>query len=126
MINYNRWATERVYRQNLATQLGLPFTDAGIHTVHKTAGGSSFDGLRYNGEAGQMKVLERWKAYQTDPTYRQLFDPTLVDLAQRIFGVLPGTATWLAELPTGQPTTQPLASLPGLNANSLRRSLPPA
>lgn len=119
LINYNRWATERSYRQQLAEQLGLPFTDVGIHTVHKTAGGSSFDGLRYNGEAGQMKVLERWKAYQADPTYRQLFDPTLVDLSQRIFGSLPGTAAWLAEqqhpVVVHPPAIEPDEAQPGVS-----------
>lgn len=98
LINYNRWATEPAYRQQLTAQIGLPFTDAGIHTVPQTAGGSSFDGLRYNGAAGRMKVLERWKAYQADPSYRRLFEPAVVELSEQIFGSLPGAAALLDDI----------------------------
>ncbi len=88
LINYNRWATERSYRAQLAAQLGLHFTDAGISTVHRTAGGSSFDGYRYDGDASKMRVLDRWKVYQHDPHFRQLFDRDMVNTARRIFGPL--------------------------------------
>jgi hypothetical protein len=90
LINYNRWVTEPPYRQQLATQLGLNFTDATINNVHKTAGGSSFDGSRYDGHASRMKVLERWKFYQDDPTYRQILHPELIAYGTRLFAPLPG------------------------------------
>lgn len=83
-IYYNRWVTDRAYRQQIATRLGLRFSDATIDTVHSTGGGSSFDGVRYNGAARQMKVLERWKVYQHDPAYVRIFDPELVMLSRRI------------------------------------------
>lgn len=83
-IYYNRWVTDRAYRQQIAARLGLPFSDAGIDRVPDTAGGSSFDGMRYDGAARQMKVLERWKVYQHDPGYLRLFDDEVVDLAQQL------------------------------------------
>lgn len=83
-LYYNRWATDRTYRQQIAARLGLSFSDKGIARVPKTAGGSSFDGMRYDGAAGRMKVLERWKVYQHDPAYLRLFDPQLVDLAWQL------------------------------------------
>jgi hypothetical protein len=90
LINYNRWATEQAYRRQLAAQLGLRFTDAGFLTVQKTGGGSSFDGLRYDGQAERMKTLERWKVYQDDPSFRKIFDLEAVGLASQIFGALSG------------------------------------
>lgn len=83
-IYYNRWVTDCRYRQQIAGQLGLRFSDAGIDRVARTGGGSSFDGMHYDGAARQMKVLERWKVYQHDPAYRRLFDPALVELARRL------------------------------------------
>jgi hypothetical protein len=90
LVNYNRWATERVYRAQLAAQLGLTFTDAGVNSVAGTAGGSSFDGARFDGSAHNMKVLERWKVYQNDLTYRQRLQADWLDYTARIFGPLPG------------------------------------
>jgi hypothetical protein len=90
LINYNRWVTEPPYRQQLAVKLGLNFTDASINTVHKTAGGSSFDGSHYDGHASRMKVLERWKFYQNDPTYQQILHPELVTYGMKLFAPLPG------------------------------------
>lgn len=50
-ILYNRWAADSVYREHIAQHLGLTFTDEGIDTVAACNGGSSFDGLRYDGRA---------------------------------------------------------------------------
>jgi hypothetical protein len=112
LINYNRWATERSYRQKLAARLGLHFTDASINQVPATGGGSSFDGMRYAGDAGNMKILERWKVYQDDPSYLQNLSPKLVDYAVRLFNPFPEvkellnsnastTACWFKEKETG-------------------------
>jgi hypothetical protein len=83
-VYYNRWVTDRAYRQQIAARMGLPFSDTGIDRVPSTGGGSSFDGLRYDGAARQMKVLERWKVYQHDPDYLRLFDAQVLDLAQQL------------------------------------------
>jgi hypothetical protein len=89
LINYNRWVTERSYRQKLAARLEVDFTDASINTVPATGGGSSFDGSRYDGAASKMKVFERWKVYKDDPSYLQMLEPILVDYARRLFDPFP-------------------------------------
>lgn len=81
-ISYNRWVTDRDYRRRLAEQLNLPFTDAGFEEVAHTGRGSSFDGLRYDGRASRMKVLERWKTFADDPEYRHLFDDEMIRLSE--------------------------------------------
>lgn len=89
LISFNLWAVSREYREKLSEELGIPFTDKGFREVPKVAGGSSFDGTKFSGEAHKMNVNERWKKYATDPEYRELFDPELQELAFRVFGNIP-------------------------------------
>lgn len=88
-ISYNRWAACRDYRRAIADRLGLAFTDDGVDEVARCGGGSSFDGLRFDGRARGMPVSERWRHFAADPGYRRLFDRETVDLARAIFGDLP-------------------------------------
>jgi hypothetical protein len=100
-VLYNRWVTDPAYRAELAEQLGIPFTDAGRDEVAPwgpTTWGDSFDGLAYDGRAGEMPVLERFRWCADDPFYRGLFDGELLDLAERIFGPLPGAEALLPPL----------------------------
>jgi len=93
-VSFNRWVADRGYREALAARLGLAFTDAGLGAVARwgpTAWGDSFDGLAYDGRAGEMALAERFRWCAGDPFYRGLFDAELVELAERIFGVVPGT-----------------------------------
>ncbi|EKV32653.1 hypothetical protein C882_2732 [Caenispirillum salinarum AK4] len=106
-ILYNRWASERAYRAEIAARLGLSFTDAGIETVAACNGGSSFDGLAYDGRAGAMRVTERWRAYADDTEYLSLFDAEMVDLSRQLFGPPPH----LPRLPETAPA-QPAAAAP--------------
>lgn len=86
MVSFNRWATEPIYRSALAGALGLQHdADAG-RSVARCAGGSSFDGTAFDGRAGEMRVLERWRTAGDDPRYHALFTPPLVTLSRRIFG----------------------------------------
>jgi len=113
-VSFNRWVAERGYREALAGQLGFPFTDAGIGAVARwgpTAWGDSFDGLAYDGRAGEMALAERFRWCAGDPFYRGLFDAELVDLAERIFGVLPGTEEIAAEA-RARRARRPMPSLP--------------
>jgi hypothetical protein len=96
VINYNRWFTEVEYRRKLSARLGLAFSDAGFGAVSGEYGGSSFDGVRYNGDAQQMQVLDRWKLVANNSVYKELFnDQELLALSYRLFGDLPGTTELL-------------------------------
>ncbi len=86
VINYNRWARERSYRRELATQLGVSFNDAGFRAVPAVASGSSFDGTRYHGQPEKMDILQRWRHFRDNPHTRSLFADDLVQLSRRIFG----------------------------------------
>lgn len=90
-VSYNHWVRSRDYRRRLAETLGLRFTDARFDEVADTAGGSSFDGLRYRRRASQMKVFDRWRAFADEDDYRRLFDDEAVRLAEAIFGPHPAT-----------------------------------
>jgi hypothetical protein len=89
VINYNDWFLSREYRDRLGPELGFSNQDHTIKQVARfgpTTWGDSFDGLKYDGNADQMKVLERWKEYADDNFYRSLFDdPELRSLSLRLF-----------------------------------------
>ena len=91
-VNYNQWTRDRNYREQLAQQLDLEFSDAGFNQVKSQGGGSSFEGQTLDGQASKMDVLNRWKVYEEDPSYRQIFsDPNIFEYSEKIFGELPGT-----------------------------------
>ena len=95
-INYNRWASSTSYRRSVAEQLGLDFDDRSAHHVPSCAGGSSFDGLAYDGAATGMRVFDRWRRYAHDPQYLSLFTGEIRALARAIYGQLPPEAGLLA------------------------------
>ncbi|MEL6604707.1 MAG: hypothetical protein AAFP20_15955 [Cyanobacteria bacterium J06614_10] len=91
-VNYNRWFADEDYRRELASQLDIPFTDAGIDKVTGFGGGSSFDGTGLSGQARAMDVTSRWRTFAEDPVYRKLFENEAVwDYSAQIFGEMPGT-----------------------------------
>ena len=91
-VSFNRWASDDAYRAELAQRLGLAPTDMGKARVSTYGGGSSFDGTAHDGQASQMKVLDRWQRFADDPRFRALVaDAELHDLAERAFGLIPGT-----------------------------------
>lgn len=91
-INYNLWCSDIEYRQKLAEQLGLEFTDAEFNRVKEQGGGSSFDGLNLSGKSDQMKLTERWKQMADDPYFLQLInEPEVIKYSYKIFGEVPGT-----------------------------------
>lgn len=89
-VSYNRWCVDADYRRQIAGQLDLDFSDAGKKKVASCAGGSSFDGLAYDGEADRMPVFERFHHYLDDPSFAELFDDKTHRYAEEIFGWLPG------------------------------------
>jgi hypothetical protein len=91
-INYNDWCKSKEYRMITAEKLDLNLGDKGIGRVTNIGGGSSFDGRKYDGKAGEMQTEERWKRLKDNEVYRSIFkDIELVDLSNRIFGKIPGT-----------------------------------
>ena len=91
LIDYNRWFTDVSYKTGLAQQLGLSGAGAGLQEVAKWGSTSSFDGTRLDGQAAQMKVLERWRHFVDDPLYLRLIrDEELWDLCEQIHGLPDG------------------------------------
>ena len=91
-ISYNDWFTSKTYREVLAKKIGIIFTDKGIDQVSSIGGGSSFDGMKYQGQARNMRVLERWRNYAENEVFRSFFmDGELLELSHCIFGEIPGT-----------------------------------
>lgn len=86
LISFNRWASDPLYRRQIAEALGIRFTDAGFETVPAVARGSSFDGVRFNGAASNMLLNDRWKHYADDQDYVRLFDARTVELSEAVFG----------------------------------------
>lgn len=84
-VSYNRWVTDKSYRQAIAEQLGLHFSDAGINEVMEVAGGSSFDGTSFHQAAQKMDVLNRWVHYMDDQQYLQLLDLELMKTGKVLF-----------------------------------------
>lgn len=98
-LSYNDWFLDRSYRDRKADELGFVNRDVGLDEVARwgpTLSKDSFDGLRYDGRAQEMKVLERWRRFEADAFYRTLVDDgELHDLSHRIFGPIPGTESLL-------------------------------
>ena len=93
-VNYNKWASSKNYRKHIAEEMGIPFTDDGFEEVKEVAGGSSFDGISYSGKASTMKVNSRWKAFEGEKDFWNLFDVELVELSEKIFGESPAIEHW--------------------------------
>ncbi len=90
LVNYNRWFVDRSYRQQLSEQLEKSFTDTGLKKMSPNGGGSSFDQLTWSDNAQNMKVLERWKIFQQNRTYRDLLkNEELLTLSKQIYGKPP-------------------------------------
>jgi hypothetical protein len=85
-VNYNRWVLSTTYRQELAAELGLQFSDRGFGDVTGFGGGSSFDSSAYDGRAHEMDLLNRWKHYRDNPEFKELLnDERLHRYARKIF-----------------------------------------
>lgn len=82
---YNLWFADEPYRNELAEKLKLPSCPPYPEHVARAGRGSSFDGLKYDGNAAQMAVLDRWRAFTDDPQYRRIVDrPLLARLSETV------------------------------------------
>lgn len=91
-INYNLWCSDIEYRQQLAKQLDLEFSDAEFDRVKGQGGGSSFDGLNLNNQGSKMKVAQRWELMADHPYFLELINNSEVfEYSNKIFGHISGT-----------------------------------
>lgn len=84
VISYDRWFADRGYRQQIAEDLGFELTDAGLNDVPERGEGSSFDGVKFDGKAQEMDVLNRYKTFEDDPEYQALVTPERLKLNERM------------------------------------------
>lgn len=86
-VSFNKWFYDEAYREELSRAFGFVSSSNVIEGVSPKGHGSSFDGLKYNGRAQEMKVLERWRHLAKDRQYRKIFeDEELIKLSDQIFG----------------------------------------
>jgi hypothetical protein len=86
-VYYNAWCANEDYRRSVSRQLRLTFTDAGFNQVSDEGGGSSFDGLEYDGKGSQMNVLNRHAQLDAEEARileRVLEDEEVAALAARV------------------------------------------
>ncbi len=62
------------YRKKIAFQLKLKFDDSGIDEVSNLGGGSSFDRCEFNKQGSKMDILNRWRNFSEDMSYRILLN----------------------------------------------------
>ncbi len=91
-VSYDAWVADRDYRAAICGALGIGFDDGAFGKVSPYGGGSSFDGMDYQGRGQQMNVLDR--SSQLDERERvvlhEIFeDPELRVLSEAVRGADP-------------------------------------
>lgn len=86
VVNYNQFVAKKTYRRELAKALGGKFSDKTISKVDVNGLGSSFDGMKFDGNAQEMPVSERWKAFEDVEAFWNLFDDEIKGLCKKVFG----------------------------------------
>lgn len=93
-INYNLWATNYHYRENLINNYfkpcGFKFTDKGKDEIAVRGGGSSFDGHNTGSSANDMDILKRYEYFNNNKLFDRIFEfyPTLGAMSRKAFGNL--------------------------------------
>jgi hypothetical protein len=99
-ILFDRWFSDRSYRDELARKMGFANRDLGLDLVSGNGGGSSFDMTGKDGEARSMDVLGRWRGYAADERLLSEVSQLRVE-AERVFGAFPEEITQHLEEQTG-------------------------
>lgn len=86
-IDFSRWVKSEEYRKEIAVRFDLEYSDKGLDDVLSAGDGSTFDGIRFDGKARQMKVLERYRDPSVVPLIRKYIDDEMIDLGKRYFGM---------------------------------------
>jgi hypothetical protein len=88
-INYNEWVTSVNYRKELASTLGLSFSDKGFKEVTTYGLGSSFGDKDLYANENTAKVLNRWQQFANEKAFKEIFkDDEIWELSEAIFGDL--------------------------------------
>jgi hypothetical protein len=92
VVNYNQWFADISYRQKIAANLDLEFSDVGLNYVSSYGGGSSFEQQNLSGNAQEMDVTNRWKLFLDNNEFLTLIkNDELLYYSEKIFGTLPDT-----------------------------------
>lgn len=97
-VNYDAWFADQAVRREVSASLGLAFTDRALAVVSSHAGGSSFDGTRFDGQAQGMEVAARWRVYADDRSFREAVGRAsdVAALAGEIFTLPPDLEAFVA------------------------------
>jgi len=76
-ISFEAWVTCLDYRRAISGALGIDFDDRAFGKVGHQGGGSSFDGMAYEGRGHEMNVLDRIS--QLEPSERTVLDEIFLD-----------------------------------------------
>ena len=90
-ISFNEWFLSSSYRQDICDNLDVIMIADNMMNVSREGGGSSFDGLSFDGKAQNMGVLTRWKHYQHNTKYLAILKrhPKLTEISQQLFNFQP-------------------------------------
>lgn len=93
-ISYNHFIADRNYREQITKKLGTDFNRENdlkyMNIVDSSiSGGSSFDGIRYDGAGAQMRITRRWEYYKDNAPYQALFTDEIKELSKEIFDFRP-------------------------------------
>lgn len=83
VVEFEHWRSDPAYRRDLLAALGFAPRDDDISRVPRNGGGSSFDGLDFDGKAQEMAVGERWRTILDDPLCRGILQLAVSDAALR-------------------------------------------
>ena len=85
-IYYNRWFTDRAYREQISGQLGMRFKDSGFGRLSKHGGGSSFDGKKIESKVEDLSVLSRSKQLSEEHAalLEEVIDDEMKELAAEL------------------------------------------
>lgn len=76
-ISFEAWVTDGNYRRALCDAMEIEFDDRAFGKVGRQGGGSSFDGMSFDGKGHLMNVLDR--VSQLVPGEREVLDEILQD-----------------------------------------------
>lgn len=80
-IKYNNWFLNKEYREQIAKQLNIKPKETSLKQLGSK---SSFDS--HLKDYSQMKTIDRWKVFQSDQEFMNLFDEESKALSKQIFG----------------------------------------